>query len=63
MLPDDASEAVPDEEVNDEVDVISLEMWDQVLLTNMSVIDPLPSHLQQAFAEVKGQCINQLLGW
>ena len=36
-------------------------MWKKALTTKMAVIDPLPKHPHQAFAEGKGRCIDQML--
>ena len=42
-------------------DIVSEDMWNDLLRTNMTVIDPLPKHLVTVYAEAKCESMRQLL--
>ena len=42
-------------------DVISAEMWEEILLCRATVIDPLPRHLAKPYAEAKCELMQHVL--
>ena len=42
-------------------DVITGDMWEELLTTQATIIDPLPKHLQKAYAEAKCEVMQQIL--